>query len=252
MPRASILMTVYNGDRHISSSIQSALDQTIQDIELLIFNDGSSDGTRSIIEAVVDSRVTVVHSERVGRARALNEGVKACSSAYVAILDADDIALPTRVEEQIAFLDRRKKVDLVGSRYRCVIDEQGAPVRDVVLPMAYPGFVRWFHNERCPLFHSSVMFRRAAVMGIGGYDETLTHCLDLDLYVRLLAAAPEPNIANMDSRLSLKRVHSKQYFGPENGVRTSQEGVATREEVRRRVQLAFGHLRESEIATAPP
>jgi glycosyltransferase involved in cell wall biosynthesis len=240
MPKATFLITVYNGERHLKTCLESTLAQTEPDIEVVVIDDGSTDGTAAILAGIPDERVKIFTRPRAGRAKALNEGLTLCSAEHVAILDADDIALPHRIETQLAYLSRRPKFALVGSRYRPVIDEDGKPVREDVMPLGHPGFVKYFQAGRCPLFHSSVMFRKSVIMDLGGYDETLTHKLDVDIYVRLMRAFDYPVAANIDDRLSLKRVHSGQFFGPKNGVRKSPTGRATTAVVEKRIADAFG------------
>ncbi len=240
MVKASVLITVYNCEKYILASVASILAQTVKDIELVIVNDGSTDRTGELIDQIADPRLRVRHCERLGRARALNLGIDLCVSPLIAILDADDISLPDRIEAQIEFLSHRPRFALIGSRYRPIIDADGRPIKEIVLPLGSPGFARLLKEGRCPLFHSSVMFRKSIVSDLGGYDESLTHKLDLDLYVRLLRSSATPNMANMDRRLSLKRVHDDQYFGRDKGIRTTPAGIATTELLKRRIAEAIG------------
>jgi glycosyltransferase involved in cell wall biosynthesis len=229
MPRVSVLTTVFNDEDFIKISINSALTQSIDDIEVVVINDGSDDGTTVILDEFSDSRLRVFHCDRMGRGRALNYGLQQCASPYVAILDADDVALPRRLELQADFLDGHPEVALVGSRYRSFIDGDGRPLaNENLLPVDYDDVLAMLRQGRHPFFHSSVAFRKDVVAALGGYHENLYGYEDLELYAKL---APRFVIVNLDERLSLKRVHSEQYFAGSEGVIYTPEGRKALSEV---------------------
>ncbi len=232
--RASVLMTVFNGQTYVQTAVASALAQAAEEFEVVVIDDGSTDDTPRILGDFRDPRLRVVHGGRLGRARALNLGIETCASPYVAVLDADDVALPHRLREQVAFLDGNDEVALVGSRYRPFIDGDGKAIGEDLLPLDYAAIVRDLKEYRCPLFHSSVMFRKERVRAVGGYDESLASNEDWDLYVRLALAARVP-IANIDARLSLKRLHRHQFFWGEEGIEFTPAGRDAERTVRRRI-----------------
>jgi glycosyltransferase involved in cell wall biosynthesis len=232
--KASLLMTVYNCQTYVRSSVASALSQVAAEFEVVVINDGSTDLTSTILDEIADPRLKVVHCERMGRPRALNFGVARCTAPYVAILDADDVALPHRLHQQVAYLDSHADVALVGSRYRPHIDQHGNPITEDVFPLRSDEIARELSQFRCPMFHSSVMFRKQQVCDAGGYDEGLTANEDWDLYVRLALAARLP-IANIDERLSLKRLHAKQFFWGRGGARWSPAGELSDVVLKRRI-----------------
>src|SRR5436190_675398 len=123
--RSSVLMTVYNCQNYVKTAVASALAQVAGEFEVVVIDDGSTDLTRQILAGFDDPRLKVVHSERMGRSRALNFGIEACAAPYIAILDADDVALPHRLRGQVAYLDANPDVAPVGSRYRPFIDKDG-------------------------------------------------------------------------------------------------------------------------------
>jgi glycosyltransferase involved in cell wall biosynthesis len=229
-------MTVYNCQSYVKSAIASALAQIAGEFEfeVVVIDDGSTDLTRQILDDFADPRLTVLHCERMGRSRALNLGIQKCASPYVAILDADDVALPHRLRKQIAYLDANADVALVGSRYRPFIDADGRPTGEDVFPLEFTEIAHEFRQFRCPMFHSSVMFRKERVCDAGGYDEGLASNEDWDLYVRLALSARFP-IANIDERLSFKRLHRGQFFWGDGGVEFSSAGRQAEMTVRRRI-----------------
>lgn len=115
MPDISVLMSVYNGEEFINESIDSILNQTYQDFEFIIVNDGSTDRTRDIIESYDDERIKLYNFEaNQGVGPALNYGLSKARGKYIAKADADDIFISSRLEEQKDYLDKNNDVALVG------------------------------------------------------------------------------------------------------------------------------------------
>jgi glycosyltransferase involved in cell wall biosynthesis len=242
VPRASILTAVYNCQTYIRACVASALAQTIADVEIVIVDDGSTDSTAELLAGIKDDRLVVVRCQRMGQSGALNVGLKKCSSQYVAILDADDLALPERIQSQVEFLDANPRVVLAGSRFRPSIDANDRSIGEDVLALDYGdmvGKLRRHQISKC-MFHSSIMFRKSSILALGGYDENLIVWKEVDLFVRVAKSSNEPNITNIDKRLSLKRIHTGQFYGPQNGVRSSPEGQRSMMTVKRRIDEAFG------------
>jgi glycosyltransferase involved in cell wall biosynthesis len=118
-------MPAYNAESYISQAIKSVLNQTYEDFELIIINDGSTDSTKSVINSFYDSRIK--YSENVnnsGIVTSRNKGLVQAIGKYIGMLDADDIAYPEKFEEQIAFLEKNKDFGMVGS-WAVFIDENG-------------------------------------------------------------------------------------------------------------------------------
>ncbi len=116
MPEISALMSVYNGEKYIADAINSILNQTFRDFELIIVNDGSTDNTMEIIKNFKDERIRIFQlNQNVGVGAALNVGLSHIRGKYVAKVDADDISYPQRFEKQKDFLDKNKGIILVKS-----------------------------------------------------------------------------------------------------------------------------------------
>jgi glycosyltransferase involved in cell wall biosynthesis len=161
-PRISVLMPVYNGMPYIRDAVESIQGQTIHDWELIIINDCSTDETENYLSSLQDSRVRVIKNENnVGPGISIKRGFENCKGPYVARLDADDIALPERLEKQIAFLDLHPDYGLVGAG--CLrINEYGEEL-DTVIPTASSAELRWKLFFVNPFISSSVVFRATTI-----------------------------------------------------------------------------------------
>jgi len=242
MAKFSAVITVFNGEEHVSEAVRSILDQTHRDLELIVVDDGSTDATASILASLSDDeRVRILSLPRTGRAKALNLGVKSSRGEYVAILDADDVALPKRLEVQEQALESGAGGELVGSRYRVVIDrgstETGVEDSGTNTPEEIVSALRRLEN---PMFHSSIAYRRSLFDRLGGYDTSLGCLIDWDFFIR---AAGVSRLRNVDDRLSLKRKHEGQYFW------TGSSGLRKRTVKR---ALAKVHYRSVTRLGAPP
>lgn len=178
-------MPVHNGARFLREAIDSVLAQTFRDLELLVVDDDSSDDSVAIARQYADARVRVLSGHgRHGLAGTLNVGLNAAAGRYVARLDQDDVAHLDRIDKQVAFLNRRPDVALVGSLAR-LVDEAARDIGTVRRPLS-PAGIRWYSLVENPLIHSSVMFRLDVARGLGGYDATLAYAEDFDLWSRIL------------------------------------------------------------------
>ena len=191
----TVLMPMYNAARHLRAAIESILAQTFTDFELLIVNDGSTDDSGAIARSYGDPRIRIVDHERnLGVAPALNHGLEVATGDLVARQDADDRALPTRLAEQVAVMRSRSELALLGSQaFR--IDERGRRVGVVNRGLHHETAV-WCHLFENPFIHTSVMFRRAIVRDLGGYEAAFDRMLeDHALWSRVLQRFPTLNLA---------------------------------------------------------
>lgn len=200
-PRVSVLMGVFDNASTVEAAIGSILAQTVSELELIVIDDGSTDGSRALIEAVRDPRVRVLAMpENVGIARSLNAGLRLARAPVVAVLDADDLAAPTRLERQLALLDARPEVAVVGSRMR-EVDGTGNEVRSRTLFRAGDVTRTLLHFN--PIPNSSAAYRRAVAVGLGGYDPRYRYAMEYDLWLR---AADTHVVWALDEPLSTRRM----------------------------------------------
>jgi len=163
-PKISVLMTVYNEERFLAESIESVLNQTFNDFEFIIVNDGSTDNTENIIKDYMkkDKRIICIKNEinkgfnNLGNV--VNMGLKKARGKYIARIDADDICYLNRFEIQYNYLERHPNIFLIGSSAD-VIDTKGNKI-DVILKKNYPS---WLLKYRIafsnPFIHTSIIFR---------------------------------------------------------------------------------------------
>lgn len=189
MSTVSALVPVRNGMPYLGDALVSLQRQTHAPDEIVVVDDGSDDGTPDFLRLAsrADSRVRVLTGPAAGLVEALNLGLGETRSDWIVRLDADDVALPHRIETQLRFLGENPDCVLVGSAYG-FIDTSGRPLgRSTHLEMTTPRRFDPLHDPNVP--HPSVMFRRDAVLELGGYRQ-LVPAEDLDLWLRLADRHP--------------------------------------------------------------
>jgi len=205
MPKVSVIITVYNGERYLKEAIESILAQSFGNFELVIVDDGSTDDTSKILEHYKnkDSRIkTITHTTRMGQSKARNEGINNSSGEYIAILDADDISLPYRLEEQVKFMESHKEIGLVGSA-AYEIDEKGNILGVIPVIECNKDIQKELLVRNC-FVHSSIMFRREIFRKIGGYREEFIVAEDYDFILRI---AENYKVHNLKRILVKRRVN---------------------------------------------
>lgn len=199
-------MPVHNGERFLGEALDSIFAQTFRDFELVVVDDGSSDETPAIIAdyAARDSRLRPIRQEPSGLTSSLNRGWRSAAGEYVARMDADDVALPDRFEQQVEFLDAHPEVAVVGTA-AIAIGPDGEEVSAVHYPEDDAAIRRELWRYNC-LVHSSVMMRRSALEEVDGYR--LDQAEDYDLWLRI---AERHALANLPQRLLRYRYHAGQF-----------------------------------------
>ncbi len=177
-------MPAFNAEPWIGEAIESIVCQTFTDWELLIVNDGSTDGTDAVLASFDDRRLRILEQENRGVALALNRGLQEATGDLVARMDADDISYPERLARQVDYLDRHQRLAVVGSSYRNV---RADGTSNEVRVLQRPFDVRRDLHVRCPIGHPTVMYRRDAVLAVGGYRPEWQPAEDWDLWWRLRA-----------------------------------------------------------------
>jgi glycosyltransferase involved in cell wall biosynthesis len=201
-PRISIITTVYNRVQYWGYAIESVLSQSFEDFELIVWDDGSTDGALELAQAYAqkDHRIRVIAADHQGRAQSLFDAHALARGEFVAWLDSDDILAPTAMEETIAYLDSHPEIGVVYSNYD-VIDEQGESKglgRRCHIPFSKDRMLLDFMT-----FHFRVI-RRSVFELAGGIDVTVHCAADYDLCLRL---SEMTEIAHLERSLYFYRIH---------------------------------------------
>lgn len=167
--RVTVLMPVFNGAPYLAEALESVLRENIPDMEVLVFDDGSTDFSPEILARYDDPRLRVIRHANMGLAATLNKGIGLARGEYIARQDQDDLLLPGRLAKQLAFMDTHPEVAMVGTWAEIRVGDTSDgrfhrhPSADDVLRTQL-----LFDN---PFVHSSIMLRTTAVRGVGGYSE---------------------------------------------------------------------------------
>lgn len=213
-PKVSVVMSVYNQEPYIRESIDSVLNQTFSDFELIIIDDGSTDGSEEIVLSYVDPRIRYVkNGKNLGIVATSNRGLSLATGKYVARLDSDDVAHEQRFERQVDFLEGRPEVGLVGSYFQTIEDNP----RTMTPPVSPEDIMDFLMVGNC-LGHSTIMFRRELFEQnnllypqVGGGAED---------YAFYLQCVPFVKMANIPRILLYYRVHPKQISHVQNNLQT--------------------------------
>lgn len=208
----TVLMPVYNAERYLAGAVDSILGQSFTDFELLIINDGSTDGSRRILAGYRDSRIRIVDTENQGVAASLRQGVELARGEYIARMDADDESRSDRLAVQKQMLDLHPEVVLVHSWVDC-IDADGRRVRKDAGSRHSGAVTKWLLLWQNVPFHPTVMMRTAALRANGlNYRIETNRAEDFDLWNRLATAGeflcvPQPLVCYRVHADSVTRGH---------------------------------------------
>lgn len=197
-------MPVRDAEPYVALALHSLLDQSVRDIEILVVDDDSHDGTVGEVRRVADERVCIISGDGQGVSAARNCGIRSARGLYVAFMDGDDTCSLERLERQMVLLEAMPEVVAVGTSYSA-IDDRGQHVT-VVPHLSRPDDVETAMYSFNPFCGASLMVRRAALVEIGGYDESLQLGEDYDLCARLLVTG-SGRLANIVDPLYQYRWH---------------------------------------------
>jgi glycosyltransferase involved in cell wall biosynthesis len=186
-------MSVYNAELYLKEAIESILNQTYKEFEFIIINDGSTDNSLAIIKDYSnhDSRIILINRENKGLIYSLNEGISKAKGKYIARMDADDISLPNRFEEQIKFLENNLDIGVVGSD-AIVFHKDDKSIWTTYSDSNRTKAELLFSS---PLIHPSVMMRKSIIDKYKlFYKKEYIHAEDLELWIRFANVSKLSNI----------------------------------------------------------
>jgi hypothetical protein len=230
-PQVSVVIPVWNGERYLREAIESLLGQNLKSLEIVVIDDGSTDGTSAILQEYANNALIRIHRQtNQGLVAALNTGLRIAQSNYIARLDADDVCMPGRLAAQLRYLEGHPDVLAVGGALE-MIDEHGRSKGRRAYPVgqiaATSGMLKG-----CTLAHPAVMMRKDAVQKVGGYRAVFRHAEDYDLWLRLIERGPVDNLAEI---LIKYRIHPESVT-QKHGISQSLSAAAALVAHRRRAQ----------------
>jgi glycosyltransferase involved in cell wall biosynthesis len=206
MPDVTILMAVYNGMPELPDAVESIRGQTLRDWKCVIVDDGSTDATAEYLARLDDPRIEVLRGPKQGLGASLNLGLQSCHTQFVARMDGDDVAHPTRLEEQLAFLRAHAEVGLLGTQIVRMGEVRTASRS--LLPCDHDAIVAHLMAGMPAVYHPTILCRTALLKEIGGYWTNVSEDWDM-----LLRMAERTKLANLDRILLSYRLRSNSLTG---------------------------------------
>lgn len=209
-PLVSVLIPCYNVEMYIEESINSILNQTYTNLEIIAINDCSTDSTGDVLQKLAkkDSRITIINnSENLKLIKTLNKGLELCNGDYIARMDADDISLPTRIEKEVDFLEKHKDHDIVSTQFYAFRSENPSK-RNLHHSPLQDSELRAYMLFKSGICHPAVLIRKRVFSELGlRFDLKYLHVEDYALWSE---AIYKTKIANLSEPLLLYRVHKHQ------------------------------------------
>jgi len=236
-PLVTVLIPVYNGAKFLGEAIESILNQTLEDFELLIIDDGSTDNCVDIIRGYHDSRIRLVENDKnLGQAETMNRGLHLAKGKYIARMDQDDVSLSSRLRKQVAYMENNLQVGVCGTWIKYI------GYKDDVLNLETKNHLiklRLLTNQS--LAHPTVMIRRSVLDDYNlKYDGRYSPAEDYDLWVRM---SDYCSFANLPEPLVRYRLHENQ--GSEIGMKQQSDSA---NQVRSRLIESMGlHLQHGDL-----
>jgi len=232
-PRISVLMGVYNGERHVQQAIFSILAQDYENFELIIINDGSTDSSLLKIKQIQDPRIIIIDQENQGLTKSLNNALKIAKGELIARQDADDISLYNRLSSQVKAFDSDLELGLLGcSMY--ISNSKGTFNEIFHYPCTYHDIKQAIFSYN-PFIHGAMVIRKELLIDAEGYNEDFRYVQDYELWSRLVLKTkcenlPQPLYARLrEGDCSETTVDKSSYVEAIqksiNAAQTSEKGV---------------------------
>ena len=207
MTKISILLPVYNGEKYLKKTLDSILNQTFPDFELIIIDDKSLDNSLDVINNIKDPRIKLIKNiKNLGQSESQNIGLVAAKGLYIARIDQDDIMHKDRLKIQNEYLDNHKDVVLFGCQYQC-IDENDEFIYELNWPVGFKNIIYSLITGYC-VIGDSPMIRKKILNKIGGYKSSFIPSEDYELLLRLISKGYKIN--NCPEYLMKYRIHPNQ------------------------------------------
>ena len=237
-PAISVVMSAYNASKFLKEAVESILNQTFQNFEFIMINDGSSDNTLEILQhyAQIDSRCIVLSWDNKGIIESVNHGIKLAKADIICRMDADDISLPNRFEKQIEYLNSHSECVALGTN-ALLIDPEGMPINTWIYEQDHDEIdaanLKGTYGSR--FCNPSVAIRKESILSIGGYRTGYEWAEDYDLFLRL---AEIGKLANVPEALVKYRQHVES-VGHAKRILQLEASISALEDTFKRRNLTF-------------
>ena len=211
---------MYNGEQYIDECVASILNQSFNDFEFIIIDDGSTDGTLDRLEKYTDPRIKIFSQNNIGIYSSANKAVSLAKGSLIAVLDADDYSFQNRLKEQVLFMKENPDFVFCGSSFLELIRGKEVPTR--IKFVKTDDAIRKIISQFNPFAHSSIIYRKDSFLKIGGYNESFKISGDFDFLVRMLKIGKG---CNLDQVLLVRRIHM-------GSISWDKEAIMLREELK--------------------
>ena len=213
----TVLMSVFNGEQFLKSSISSVLNQSFTEFEFIIINDGSTDNSESIIRQFSknDKRIKILNKKNTGLTNSLNQGIKIAKGEWIARIDSDDICEKNRLETQYNFARSSKLFVLIGSNFH-IIDKKETKLKVYKYPSDHKNLKKFIIDKKFSFPHSSFFIKAKSLKILNGYNERMKRSQDYDLCLRLSEIG---KISCINRPLVSIRKHENQVSHEDSGMR---------------------------------
>ena len=237
MPRVSVVIPCYNNKPYLRECLDSVLNQTLTDYEVILIDDGSTDGTSEIIQSYLP-RIKYLRQPNQGPAAARNAGIEAASGEYIAFQDADDLWYPEKLEVQLKFMEANPRFAWVYTDMCTYNDRQTLQASWFSDRPTHQGkvFEQLINNNFIPTI--TVMIKKEALLSVNCFDVNLRSCEDKDLWLRL---AWKYEVGRLNKVLAKRRFHSN------NLCRDNRLLIASEVEVMHKLRKMVSDLRLQQI-----
>ena len=209
--KISVVMPVYNGEKYLKEAIQSILNQTERDFELLVVDDGSTDNSEVIAKSFNDNRVKIINKDHSGLIDTLNLGFDKAQGDFIARMDADDISEPNRFQKQLEVMEK-ENIAICGTQAK-TINEKGEVIGEFSYPPLSWSGIKYYTLRGNPFIHPSVMIRRDILNKVGNLHKFFRHAEDYELWTRIVY---KHKAINLPDQLLRYRIHGNQITNKNN------------------------------------
>jgi len=211
MFKISVVMPLYNGEKYILEAVESVLNQTCKEFELIIVDDGSTDNSVKIVKSFKDERIKLIESKHAGIVEALNLGIRISQGEYIIRADADDVSELNRFEILLNYMEANKDISITGS-WATTMNKNGEKIGTLEFPPITHAEIKRYTLRYCPFIHPSLIIKKKTLDEVG-YYKNFRYVEDYELWTRVLQKNKAHNVPQY---LVKYRIHDDQITKKKN------------------------------------